>query len=77
MKARKAINEVCDRMKKPTPKFFRKLRNVGLTLAAIGSTVLAAPAALPAILLKLAGYAVVAGGVMGTVSQTAVKNECE
>jgi len=75
MKAKKAIIEVCDRMKKPTPKFFRKLRNVGVSLAAIGGTILAAPVALPVVLLKIAGYLAVAGGVMGTVSQTAVKRE--
>lgn len=73
----KAINEVCDRMKKPTPKFFRKLRNIGISLATIGGTVLAAPVALPAVLLKVAGYLAVAGGVMGTVSQTAVHHEEE
>jgi hypothetical protein len=77
MKATKAINEVCDRMKKPTPKFFRKLRNIGVSLAAIAGTLLAAPVALPAVIIKVAGYLAVAGGVMGTVSQTAVTKEKE
>lgn len=73
----KTINEVCERMKKPTPKFFRKLRNMGITIAAIGGSLLAAPVALPAVLLKIAGYLTIAGGVMGTVSQASVKNEKE
>ena len=62
-------------MKKPTPKFFKKLRNIGLTLAGVGTTILAAPVALPVLLVKAAGYLTLAGAVAGTVSQTAVKNE--
>jgi len=62
-------------MKKQTPRFFRKVRNTGLTLAAIGTAIIAAPVALPAILIKLAGYLAVAGAVTSAVSQTAVKHE--
>ena len=62
-------------MKKQTPRFFRKVRNTGLTLAAIGTAIVAAPVALPAILIKLAGYLAVAGAVTSAVSQTAVKHE--
>lgn len=62
-------------MQKPTPTFFKKLRNIGLALAAISATLLTAPVALPAVLVKIAGYLAVAGGVMSTISQTAVKME--
>ena len=62
-------------MKKPTPKFFKKLRNIALTLAGVGGAILTAPVALPAFIIKLAGYLVVAGTVGGSVSQVAVKNE--
>ncbi len=64
-------------MQRPTPKFFQTLRNVGLSIAAVGASLLAAPVALPAVLLKIAGYLTVAGSVAGTVSQAAVKNETE
>ena len=64
-------------MKKTTPKFFRKLRNTGLTLAAVGAAIITAPIALPAILIKAAGYIAVAGSVASAVSQTAVKHERE
>jgi uncharacterized membrane protein HdeD (DUF308 family) len=57
------------RAKAPTPKFFKVLRNVGLALAAIGGTVLAAPIALPVIVTSVAGYLAVAGGVISAVSQ--------
>ena len=64
-----------ERMKAPTPRFFRVLRTIGLTLAATGGTLLAAPIALPASLISVAGYLTVAGGVMSAVSQSAVAGE--
>jgi uncharacterized membrane protein HdeD (DUF308 family) len=57
------------RAKAPTPKFFKVLRNIGLALAAVGGTVLAAPIALPVVLTSVAGYLAVAGGVISAVSQ--------
>lgn len=65
---------IIERVKAPTPKFFKVLRNVGLTLLAGSGTLLAAPVALPAVLLKVAGYIAVAGTVASAVSQTAVEN---
>lgn len=64
-----------ERMKAPTPRFFRILRTIGLTLAATGGTLLAAPVTLPAALLTMAGYLTVAGGVMSAVSQSVVAGE--
>lgn len=69
------MQTIINRAKKPTPKFFKKLRNIGLAIAGIGATVLAAPIALPAIALKIAAYLTVAGGVMSGTSQVSVKNE--
>ena len=69
------MNEIVTRMKKPTPGFFKKLRAIGLTLAGVSAAIFAAPVALPAMLVKVAGYLAVAGSVAGAVSQTAVKNE--
>ncbi len=63
------------RLKSPTPKHFKKLRNIGLILATIATTIAAAPVALPALVIKIAGYLAVAGGVAGAVSQTAVEGE--
>ena len=53
----------------PTPKFFKVLRTVGLALAAVGGTILAAPIALPAIVTTIGGYVAVAGGVLSAASQ--------
>jgi uncharacterized membrane protein HdeD (DUF308 family) len=64
---------VVERVKAPTPKFFKTLRTIGLGLAAIGGAILAAPVAVPAALVTIAGYVALAGGVMTAVSQTAVE----
>ena len=65
------MSEIIDRIKAPTPKFFKTLRNIGLTMAAISATVLTAPVVLPAMIIQIAGYVAVAGGVLGIISQTA------
>ena len=59
-----------ERIKAPTPAFFKKIRNVAIAVAAVGSAILASPVALPALLVKIAGYLVVAGAVGTTISQT-------
>ena len=60
---------IIKRAKAPTPKFFKVLRNIGLAMAAIGGTILAAPVALPVVLTTVGGYMAVAGGVVSAVSQ--------
>jgi ABC-type xylose transport system permease subunit len=61
------------RVKAPTPKFFKTLRTVGLSLAAVGAALLTAPVALPAIVITIAGYLTLAGTVVTAVSQTTVE----
>jgi hypothetical protein len=63
------------RLNAPTPKFFKKVRNIGLVLAAVSGTLLTAPVALPAVLVKIAGYLAVAGGVATAVSQAVTDEE--
>ena len=66
---------ILKRAKAPTPKFFKVLRNLGLALAAIGGTILAAPIALPVVLTSAAGYLTVAGGVLSAISQLTTKED--
>jgi hypothetical protein len=61
----------------PTPKWFKILRTVGIALATIGGTIIAAPVALPVGLVSAAGYLVLGGSIISVVSQTAVKSEEE
>jgi hypothetical protein len=69
------MNEIIKRATEPTPRFFKSLRNIGLVLATISTAIAAAPVALPAVIVKIAGYLAVAGGVASAVSQTAVERE--
>ncbi|MGK9126668.1 hypothetical protein M1D52_21830 [Olivibacter sp. SA151] len=62
------MNEITERIKSPTPKFFKKIRTIGLTLGAIGGALLAAPIALPATVTTIAGYLATAGIVASAVS---------
>jgi len=72
---KKEIMKIKDRVKAPTPKFFRVLRNIGLVLAAVGGTVVASPIALPVVLTTIGGYLAVAGGVVSAVSQLTTEEE--
>ncbi|EKT4499153.1 hypothetical protein SL054_001404 [Flavobacterium psychrophilum] len=66
---------IIKRVKSPTPKFFKVLRNIGLVLAGVGGTILAAPVALPGIVVTVGGYVALAGGVLSAVSQLTTKTE--
>ncbi|RXP52358.1 hypothetical protein EC396_11345 [Lutibacter sp. HS1-25] len=66
--------KITERYKKPTPTFFRKLRNIGIALAATGGAIIAAPISLPAILVTVATYLTVAGTVATAVSQAVVSD---
>lgn len=62
-----------------TPPFFKKLRIVGVAVAAAGATILAAPIALPAAVVAVGGYLVVGGAVATAMSQAAIaeSNDCD
>jgi len=61
-----------ERYKKPTPKFFRTLRNIGIALATAGGAIIAAPVSMPALVVTIATYMTVAGTVATAVSQAVV-----
>ncbi|WP_397445951.1 hypothetical protein [Polaribacter sp. R77954] len=63
-----------ERAKASTPKFFRILRTIGLSLLAVSGSIMAAPIALPAAVVTAAGYVAVAGGVISAVSQVTVED---
>lgn len=71
------MKKIVNRLQQPTPVFFKKLRNVGLALAAAGTALLTAPVALPAIVVSIGGYLALAGTVITAVSQSAVTMEEE
>jgi hypothetical protein len=63
---------IIKRVKSPTPKFFRVLRNIGISIAAVGGVLTAAPIALPVAIVTLGGYLIVAGSVATAVAQAVV-----
>ncbi|CAM1347860.1 hypothetical protein RRF68_12020 [Tenacibaculum sp. HL-MS23] len=67
--------KIIERYKKPTPKFFRVLRNIGIALATAGGAIIAAPISIPATIITIATYMTVAGTVATAVSQAVVSNE--
>jgi len=69
------MKQIMNRLQQPTPPFFQKVRNIGLIIAAVGTSILAAPVALPVLLVNIAGYLVVAGGVISTVGQAVITKE--
>jgi uncharacterized membrane protein HdeD (DUF308 family) len=66
---------IIERAKAPTPKIFKFLRTAGLALLAVSGSIVAAPVALPAVIITVAGYAAVIGGVLSAVSQITVDDE--
>lgn len=66
---------IIQRVKSPTPPFFKKLRTAGLVLAAVGGVLVAAPVALPAAIVAAGGYLIVAGSVATAISQTVVQKK--
>ena len=69
------MKKIVNRVTAPTPKFFKVLRTIGLALAAVGGTILAAPITLPAIISTIGGYLAVAGGVLTATSQLTTTND--
>ena len=72
------LSSLGERCTTETPPFFKKLRTAGLVLAAVGTTIVAAPIALPALAVTIGGYLILGGSVITAVSQTAVgEMDCE
>ncbi len=65
---------ILERIKSPTPTFFKKLRNVGLGLIAVGGVLVSSTITLPVIAITIGQYLIVAGSVASAVAQTTVEN---
>ena len=60
---------IAERIQAPTPSLFKRIRNIGIILASLSAAILAAPVAIPAVIVQAAGYLAVAGSVASAVSQ--------
>ena len=66
-----------DRWSAKTPTFWKKVQRVGLVAGALGAALIAAPIALPAVLVTASGYLVAVGGVTAALSQLTVEDKKE
>lgn len=64
-----------ERVKAPTPKWFKIIRTIGITLTAVGGAILASPVAIPATIVTIAGYAMLGGTVATAIAQTAMQTD--
>lgn len=63
--------EMIDRLKSPTPKFWKKVRNGMITLGIIGGALVAAPVAIPAGIIT----ALITAGAVGTTLAQLTKED--
>lgn len=64
-----------ERVSAPTPKWFKIIRTIGITLTAVGGAILAAPMAIPATIVTVAGYVMLGGTIATAVAQTAMQTD--
>lgn len=67
--------KIKERFQSTTPKFFRRVRTVGLCLVAVGGILVAPPVSIPTGLVSLGGYLLVAGLVTIAVAQATSVDE--
>lgn len=65
---------LAQRWKAPTPKFWKRVQKVAITLGAVAGVILTAPVSLPAAVVTAAGYVATAGTVAATLSQLTVQD---
>ena len=58
-----------------TPKFWKKVRNIAITLGAVAGVILTAPVSLPAAVIAGASYIVTAGTIAATLSQLTIEDK--
>jgi len=64
-----------ERVKAPTPKWFKIVKAIGITLTAVGGAILTAPVAIPATIVTVAGYLALGGTIATAVTQTGIPAE--
>jgi hypothetical protein len=64
-----------ERIKADTPKFWKKVRKIGLTATAVGAVIASSTVALPAVIVAIGGYLATAGAITTALSQLAVHEE--
>lgn len=66
---------ILDRIQAPTPALFRKIRRIGVIIGGIGAAIAASPVALPIAITSLAGYLILSGTIITSISSLPVDGE--
>ncbi|MBD1364370.1 hypothetical protein IDJ77_11175 [Mucilaginibacter sp. ZT4R22] len=70
-----SVSNVVDRLTSPTPSFWKKVQKLALVIGAVSASIITAGAALPAVVVTVAGYAGLAAGTVVTVAQLTKDDE--
>jgi hypothetical protein len=62
---------IIKRLKATTPPFFKKVRNIGLIVAGVGTAIATLPVSLPVGLVAVSSYLIAIGTTAATIAQTA------
>lgn len=62
---------IIKRMRATTPPFFKKVRNIGLIVAGVGTAIATLPVSLPVGVVALSSYLIAIGTTAATIAQTA------
>mgnify|MGYP006992555186 CR=1 FL=1 len=65
---------IAQRWNAPTPKFWKRVQKIAITLGAVAGVILTAPISIPAGVITVAGYVATAGTVAATLSQLTIEN---
>lgn len=63
------MNELKERWNSKTPKFWKKVQKIGVACGIVGAALVSAPIALPAAIVYVSGYLIVAGSLTAALSQ--------
>lgn len=63
------MKELKDRIKAPTPKFWKKVRKISLIVVGIGTTLATLPVSLPVAIAAIPTYLIVGGTVGASLAQ--------
>lgn len=58
----------------PTPKFWKRVQKIAITIGAIAGVIVTAPITLPVAVVTVASYAITVGTVAATLSQLTVQD---
>ena len=63
------MKELKERWNSKTPTFWKKVQKIGVACGIVGAAIVSAPIALPAAVVSVSGYLIVAGSLTAALSQ--------